>query len=297
MEKNIFLIIGGTTKAGTTSLFSYLSDHPEICPAQLKETRFFLDHEYPLKKLKSNNYSRKDYLRLFKCDHLEQIKLEATPDYLYSPKTAKKIANILNQDELRFLFILRNPLNRFISWYKFAIQDGKINKSISLDQYFNRNLRTNSNKVPQHLCALRQGKYSNFITEYINCFGRDKIKIIYFTSFVDQTNDVLKEVCEFVNIEPGFYDSYVPKIENETKMFAYPKLHRKYKVFQRTIRESVYKYPAIKQVLKTMNKNLRFIYKSVNSEIDGDYRIDNQVMEKLNEYYQEELKLFNNKGY
>jgi hypothetical protein len=37
-----FLIIAGTSKAGTRSVFNYLAGHPQICPAE-KETRFFLD--------------------------------------------------------------------------------------------------------------------------------------------------------------------------------------------------------------------------------------------------------------
>lgn len=43
-----YLIIGGTPKAGTTSLYKWLSDHPDVCPSSLKETRFFLDWDYPL---------------------------------------------------------------------------------------------------------------------------------------------------------------------------------------------------------------------------------------------------------
>lgn len=43
-----FGIIGGGSKAGTTSVFNYLADHPEICAADAKETRFFLDADYPL---------------------------------------------------------------------------------------------------------------------------------------------------------------------------------------------------------------------------------------------------------
>ena len=37
-----YLIVGGTTKAATTSLFSYLANHPATCAATYKETRFFL---------------------------------------------------------------------------------------------------------------------------------------------------------------------------------------------------------------------------------------------------------------
>ena len=48
MSLGRYLIIGGTTKAGTTSLHAYLSDHPQVCASSIKETRFFLDRDYPL---------------------------------------------------------------------------------------------------------------------------------------------------------------------------------------------------------------------------------------------------------
>ena len=38
------VIIGGTQKAGTTSLFRYLADHPSVCPSSIKEVDFFLKY-------------------------------------------------------------------------------------------------------------------------------------------------------------------------------------------------------------------------------------------------------------
>ena len=35
------LVIAGVPKAGTTSLFNYLAQHPDICPSDVKETRYF----------------------------------------------------------------------------------------------------------------------------------------------------------------------------------------------------------------------------------------------------------------
>ena len=38
------VIIAGTQKAGTTSLFRYLADHPSVCPSSIKEVDFFLKY-------------------------------------------------------------------------------------------------------------------------------------------------------------------------------------------------------------------------------------------------------------
>src|SRR6266513_2759700 len=93
-----FLIIGGTSKAGTTSVFNYLTNHPQIC-SFTKETRFFLDTDYPLpsdKRYEKNGPEA--YLSFFESGGYqpsENWRLEATPDYLYSPSTAHAIRKTL----------------------------------------------------------------------------------------------------------------------------------------------------------------------------------------------------------
>ena len=78
-----FLIIGGTSKAGTTSVFNYLASHPQICASEEKETRFFLDLDYPLpSELRSEREGALAYLRFFveaQRQSGEAWKLEATP--------------------------------------------------------------------------------------------------------------------------------------------------------------------------------------------------------------------------
>ena len=86
-----YLIVGGTTKSATTSLFFYLKDHPGICASSIKETRYWLEKSYPVR-------AHKQYDGLNQFDHFFEhcnggIKMEATPDYLYSenaPENFKK---------------------------------------------------------------------------------------------------------------------------------------------------------------------------------------------------------------
>src|SRR6056297_1307982 len=141
---NKFLIIGGTTKAGTTSLFKYLSDHPEFCPARFKETRYFLNKNYQLQRTgKGDDYLENEYNKLFSCED-GLINLEATPDYLYSENTASFIKNTLSGADVKVVFLLRNPVDRFISWFKFAKQDGKIETNAAIKDYFEANIHADS---------------------------------------------------------------------------------------------------------------------------------------------------------
>ena len=119
-----YLIVGGTTKAATTSLFNYLADHPAICAASYKETRFFLDKEYPLPSKYRYDSDIEVYNLLFSACDEDQFRLESTPDYLYCPSACERIATFLPRAKL--VFSLREPISRLISWYRFAKQIGQV---------------------------------------------------------------------------------------------------------------------------------------------------------------------------
>ena len=123
LAEHRYLIIGGATKAGTTSLYFYLADHPEICASNLKETRFFLDAEYPLPAKYRLEDGLDKYEKYFNHCQKQSLRLEATPDYLYSPDTPQKIKHSL--PNVKMFFILREPIDRLTSWYRFA----KVNNS------------------------------------------------------------------------------------------------------------------------------------------------------------------------
>lgn len=50
------LIIGGVHKAGTTSLFSYLMDHPKVCGSTKKEIHHYTPLRYDEKVGKLDEY-------------------------------------------------------------------------------------------------------------------------------------------------------------------------------------------------------------------------------------------------
>ena len=111
-EKSKYLIIGGSTKCGTTSVFKYFEYHPEICPCILKESRYFLEEDYQLIGGKRNKSEYTSFDRLFQDCRPGSIKFEATPDYLYSRHAAAKINNEI--PDAKLVFILRDPVQRLL---------------------------------------------------------------------------------------------------------------------------------------------------------------------------------------
>ena len=81
------VVIAGAPKCGTTSLFAWLADHPDVCGSNVKEARYFLDPDDPLFDEISNfrDHGLAGYEAYFTdCEERKaQVVLEATPVYLY----------------------------------------------------------------------------------------------------------------------------------------------------------------------------------------------------------------------
>lgn len=143
-----FLILG-VMKCGTTSLYSYLCCHSEIKRALVKESHFF-DWKYDFFKTYELSYSDKKYLKPYvdeKSDYFDmslkyltlfkpalkekKITGEATPSYLLGgSKLAKRIFKTCSPN-LKFLIILRNPVDRIYSQYQMILDK---NKNTSTEQ-------------------------------------------------------------------------------------------------------------------------------------------------------------------
>ena len=112
-----YCIIAGAPRSGTTSLYNYIAHHPQVNPSSIKQTGYFLDSDYFDKaKLPGSVAADKDqnFDALFEEKNSSNLKIEATPDYLYSEGTAKQIHKSLGSS-VALIFILRNPIDQFVS--------------------------------------------------------------------------------------------------------------------------------------------------------------------------------------
>ena len=113
-EKKPNLLIAGVSHGGTTSLFSYLSSHPEICASTIKETHYFS----PILNGETVS-SIEEYQKFFLHHDNEPYVMEAGPGYLYGGnELAGKVKELLR--EVRLVFILREPVSRLYSYFKYC---------------------------------------------------------------------------------------------------------------------------------------------------------------------------------
>ncbi|MFG1425384.1 sulfotransferase family protein [Roseixanthobacter glucoisosaccharinicivorans] len=104
MPRRISAFVCGVQKGGTTSLFEYLSAHPDIASPNRKELHFF-DNE-------TNNWRQPDYGILESAfpEADGRLRFEATPIYMFWPPAMARI-RAYNPDA-RLIFLFRDPGER-----------------------------------------------------------------------------------------------------------------------------------------------------------------------------------------
>lgn len=294
-----YLIVGGTTKAATTSLFAYLSAHPTICAASFKETRFFLDSNYPLPSKFRFKGDVEEYNQLFTDCEENQIRLESTPDYLYCSSALERIAAFLPNAKL--VFSLREPISRLVSWYRFAVQIGRLPKSLNFDDYAEGLLTdtkqgkvfkdTNPSDFPQYMQALQQGCYSEYLKRYYDIIGEQRIYTLFFEELAENPLNVLNDICHFAGIHPDFYSDYIFKVTNRTETMRNSGLHNRYRTFRFKVRKWTHNKPIIHKPLRAMRKAIEPLYLSLNTRTEEAVSISDKTQSKLIAYFKPDVEI------
>ena len=204
-KKPNFLIVGAP-KAGTTSIYQYLNQHPEIYFSKEKEPFYFLpnilnntninDPMYQSLKNKSH-LKTDDYLSLFNDVKTEKAIGEATVHYLYHYKEViPNIKRELNNPSI--IIILRNPIHRAFSNYKYQSrgQFNSFEKALELEEY---RIKNNFNSFWYYK---KVGLYFDPVKSYINNF--DKVHVCFFEDFIKNKEKFMTEVFSFLCVDSSF---------------------------------------------------------------------------------------------
>lgn len=206
------LIIGGMPKAGTTSVFNWLAAHPAFSPSKIKETRFFLDRAYPLPSgSRFDGKNLHEYSRFFPDTNDDRILLESSPDYLYCQKPLE-LAHLLPNS--RIIFIIRDPVERVVSWYKFAAQLGYFDKTLSFEAFVNAQAgQPVTESTPIYMRALDQNRVNKYLPPFQSAFG-PRCLVLDFNQIKTNPRETAKQICEFVAADPSFFDNFTFEAKN-----------------------------------------------------------------------------------
>jgi hypothetical protein len=226
VSPNFFLV--GAPKAGTTSLYHYLRQHPQIYMSPIKEPNYFASEiridnfcegmrdrarrdvealrEYlngPMSELRFGGMISEwdDYLKLFQHARGARAIGEASACYLWSRTAA---ANIFAKvPEARIIVILRNPADRAFSNYWHGVNEGV--SRISFRQTIEGNLHRKSEQFDILYPFLEFGFYYEQVRRYLDVFGRDQVRIYLFEDeYRKREQQMLAEIFDFLGVDRRF---------------------------------------------------------------------------------------------
>jgi hypothetical protein len=247
------LIIAGVTKAGTTSVFMYLKQHPEICVSDIKETCYFLPIRYhgvqpPLE----------EYAKHFAEYNGQKYIMEATAGYFYGgKKVAQAIKDTVGAD-VKIIVVLREPISRLTSFYKYLKSRLLLPQEMTLAEYVKGCEETpyaiKSNQDEDVYWGVEGGFYHNFLMDWIEVFG-DAFRVVFFDDIVSDANACMKDICLWLALDSSVYDQSALETENKSVNFKSGIVQqialwindggevfwRRYPTLKRSLREFYYK--------------------------------------------------------
>ena len=201
-----FLIVGAA-KAGTTALYYYLKQHPEIKFPELKEPKYFSSNKliFPHRGIGDKSVDKyavknwKEYLDLFKKFERKKLIGEASPDYLFYHKhTAPLIREKLG--DIPIIIMLRDPVKRAFSAYMYLKRDSREFLS------FRKGLEAEEDRLKDNWDFIwgykSGGLYYEQVKTFLNTFTN--VKVILQEDLKIDTNRVLKELYFFLNVDTNF---------------------------------------------------------------------------------------------
>jgi hypothetical protein len=216
-----FLIVGAP-KCGTTSLYHYLNQHPEVHMSPIKEPKFITSHfiRYPSSgigdaRIQENVVkSYEDYCRLFSASPGVKALGEASADTLYYYNNAIQwIKKLIGNP--RIIIILRNPVDRSYSAYMSLLREQRefLPFEEALEQ---EDIRKNNNW--EYIWYYKDvGLYFNQVKAYMEHF--DRVNVYLYDDLKNNTLGLMKNLHEFLEVD----SSFVPDINLQYNISGVPK--------------------------------------------------------------------------
>jgi hypothetical protein len=193
MDNKVNLLIIGTQKAGTTSLFHYLNQHPDIYFSEVKEVIYFASDEH---------YKRgeKYYHSFFPKYKDQKIIASSYVHMLPNPKCPERV-KAYNPD-MKFIVMLRDPIKRAMSAYKYAINNNWEDQNNSFKDAFNKEKERLASTSPNYdLTYFYNGLYYHHLSHWFEYFPKENFLIIKDTDLRNNSKQVLISIFDFLGIE------------------------------------------------------------------------------------------------
>ena len=199
-----FLIIG-CQKCGTTSLYEYLIQHPNVVAASKKEIQFFTSNYDKGYEWYKSHFSRSKDVR----EKMDVITGEATPYYILHPHSPARVRQML--PDVKLIVMLRDPVERAFSHYKhhvkFKVESlpfdeaikaeskrlmGELDKMAQDESYDSYNL--------QMFSYLKRGVYIDQLKKWLDYFPKEQFLILQSEKFFNDPSSHFAKTLQFLDL-------------------------------------------------------------------------------------------------
>ncbi len=279
-----FLVVG-TARAGTTSLYSYLLQHPQLFLPVVKEPCFFTfaDEKINYKKGKFSFAitSIKEYAKLYEKALPDQLTGECSTPYLYLYK--KTIANLkkIHNDysSIKIIIVLRNPVDRAYSQYLWRVRDGR--EDLTFEEAIEQEAERMKDNYSFDYFYLDRGKYYEQVKAYLKEFKN--VKIILYEDLKINVEQELINICQFLNVDKNFI--FVKRNEQNSSFLPKSKVLSKLISF-----ESKIKFRMLNYFPDNVKSSLKEQFRRFNSSKKEIQPLSAELRDKLNEFFKEDIR-------
>ena len=276
-----FLIIGAA-KSGTTSIYHYLGQHPEIYMSPIKEPHFFafegekVDFCGPGDGMAHHAITSIDaYKALFQKVSNERAIGEASTSYLYNLDAPRRIRHYVH--DVKLVAILRNPVDRAYSNFLYMSR-----RQLEPLLDFGQALTEEGARIRNHWAPTwhykQRGFYCNQLRRYFSLFQPKQIGVWLYEDLSADPIGLIRDICQFLGVD----DSITPNISTKHNISGLPKSALLHKLLRNSKPIKALVKPLIPAILRErISKKLRNLYVSkpplpreLRSQLIKEYRDD-----------------------
>jgi hypothetical protein len=204
-----FFIVGAP-RCGTTFMYEYLNQNPQIYMSPVKEPQHFATDLDSGSYLDSLTFlrDRNKYLALFEAARPDQLTGEASTWYLYSEDAAANI-KAANPDA-RIIIMLRDPVEMLYSLHGRRLYGGSEDLARFEEALAAEADRKNGRRIPPRARNVKAlyyrdvGRYSGQVERYLERFGSSAVHIVIFEEFRADPATAYRGVLEFLGVDASF---------------------------------------------------------------------------------------------
>ena len=272
------LLIIGVPKAGTTSIFSYLNLHKDVFGSNPKEPGYFHPLRWGEKLANIDKYEN-----AFSGYSNQKYAMEATPGYFYGgKKVSDKMKDMLPNSKV--ILVLRDPVQRLFSFYKYKLSLGHIDSSLSFEEYLEKcksmPINEKIKKENYDFWGMEGGLYADLLETWHTTYG-DNLKVCFFDDLVKDKVQFTSDICSWLGINFENIDSTKMVIENKSMLYRSKSLQKFAISFDKNL-------GALWNFMPFVKKPLSFVYNLLNSKPHNSV-LSSSSRKYLEEFYEKDV--------